>query len=80
MDTIGVGKARTHFSQLLERVAKGETITITRRGVPVASLVPPPSTRDREVRAAIEKLIEWRKGHTLGDLTIRELIEEGRRY
>jgi prevent-host-death family protein len=80
MDSIGVGKARTHFSQLLERVAQGETITITRRGVPVAMLVPPPSTKERDVRAAIEKLIEWRKGYTLGDLTIRELIEEGRRY
>ena len=32
--SVGTFEAKTHLSALLERVAKGETITITRNGVP----------------------------------------------
>ncbi len=81
MKTVGTYEARTHFSQLLDQVAAGETITITRRGVPVAQLVPPPSERP-DVGAVIEEWERYRREHniTLGDdLTIRDLIEEGRR-
>ncbi len=46
MKTVGAYDAKTHLAQLLDEVAAGETITITRRGVPVARLVPP-SDRDR---------------------------------
>jgi prevent-host-death family protein len=80
MTTVGAYEAKTHLSELLERVAKGEKITITKHGVPVAMLVPPPAAEKPDVRAAIAKLRELRKGQTLGDLTLRELIEEGRRF
>ena len=40
MDTIGAFEAKTHFSSLLERVAQGESFTITRHGKPEAKLVP----------------------------------------
>lgn len=42
-DEIGVYDARTSFSKLLERAARGEEIVITRHGEPVAMLGPPPS-------------------------------------
>ncbi len=77
--TVGSYEAKTHLAQLLERVAKGEKITITKHGVPVAMLVPPAGRDRRDVAAAIEAMIEFGKGQTLGDLTIREMIEEGRR-
>jgi prevent-host-death family protein len=32
--------AKTHFSQLLELVAQGESVVIAKNGVPVAELVP----------------------------------------
>ena len=38
--SVGVHEAKTHLSKLLERVAAGEEITITRRGEEVARLVP----------------------------------------
>jgi prevent-host-death family protein len=41
--SVGVHQAKTHLSQLLEDVAMGEVITITRRGEAVAVLAPPPS-------------------------------------
>jgi len=40
MEAIGSFEAKNHFSALLDRVAKGERITITRHGVPIAILVP----------------------------------------
>jgi len=80
MKSVGAFDAKTHFNALLRRVSKGETIRITLRGVPVAKLVPDndrervdPADLVREIRAV-------RKGATLGKTTIRELIDEGRRY
>ncbi len=40
MKTVGSYEAKTHLPQLLRRVAKGERITITNHGVPVALIVP----------------------------------------
>jgi prevent-host-death family protein len=38
--TVGVSEARNKLSALLDRVERGKTAMITRRGVPVARLVP----------------------------------------
>ena len=50
MDTVGAYDAKTHLPKLLERVTKGESIIITRYGVPVAILQPfsPEKKRDTE--------------------------------
>jgi prevent-host-death family protein len=80
MTTVGAYEAKTHLSELLDRVAKGEKIAITKHGVTVAILTPPPNGTKADARAAIARLRELRKGRTLGGITIRELIEEGRRY
>jgi antitoxin (DNA-binding transcriptional repressor) of toxin-antitoxin stability system len=63
----------------LERVAKGERITITKRGVPVAVLVPPAPAEQLDVRAAVEAMKAFRKGRSLGGLSIRAMVEVGRR-
>jgi prevent-host-death family protein len=81
MATVGAYEAKTHLPALLERVAKGEQITITKHGVPVAQLVPVQAVPDREKRlAAIAELKHLREGRTLGGITIKQLIEEGRRF
>lgn len=77
MKSVGCYEAKTHLARLLDEVAKGETITITRHGVPVAMLVPAEKLRDPG--ETIEALRNFRKGVTLGGLSLRELIEEGRR-
>jgi prevent-host-death family protein len=79
---VGAFDAKTHLSELLDRAEKGETITITRHGKPVAKLVPANDEAARaRRRAAIEKLKELRKGNTLGEgLTLKDLINEGRRF
>ena len=79
--TVGSYEAKTHLSALLERVSKGETITITKHGVPVAKLVPVGDDKPkRDVKQVIAELLEFRKRNTLRGLSIREMIEEGRRY
>ena len=80
MKTVGAYEAKTHLPRLLEEVAAGETITITKHGVPVARLVPAEEEQERTVDELISELREFRRDHKLGDVTIRELIEEGRRY
>ena len=66
----------------LTRVAKGEESTITKHGKPVARLVPAAPTKPKpDVRQVIEELKAFSKGNTLGKgLTIREMIEDGRRF
>jgi len=81
MTSVGSYEAKTHLPDLLARVAKGEKIMITRRGLPVAMLVPPPQAEKRDVRQVVEEMLARRdrEGPTLGNLTFRDLIEEGRR-
>jgi prevent-host-death family protein len=79
METVGAYEAKTHLPQLLERVAKGERITITKHGVPVATLQPTDSSKKAPVRDIIDQLKRFRTGHRLDGITIREMIEEGRR-
>ncbi|MGD9504875.1 MAG: type II toxin-antitoxin system Phd/YefM family antitoxin [Syntrophobacteraceae bacterium] len=79
MKTVGAYEAKTHLPQLLELVARGEKITITKHGVPVAILQPADFSRSRPVREVIDQLKRFRTGRHLGELSIREMIEEGRR-
>lgn len=79
MATVGAYQAKTHLADLLDRVERGERITITRHGKPVADLVPPAGAPDMTVDAAIEGILELGADNLLGDdLTIRQLIDEGR--
>lgn len=80
MVKIGSYQAKTHLPRLLKRVARGERITITRHGTPVAMLVPPDEKNEADRRGLVEKIKAFSKGRKLGGVTIRELIEEGRRY
>jgi prevent-host-death family protein len=82
MTTISFYDARTHFSELLDQVAKGKRVLITRRGKPAALLSPPPVEAKMDVTQVVKEMLAYRDeaGPTLGGLTIRELIEEGRRF
>lgn len=78
--SVGTYAAKTHFSELLERVEAGEEITITRHGTPIARLVPVKKRSSREERrAAIARWKELSKGLSLGGLNARDLINEGRK-
>jgi prevent-host-death family protein len=78
METVGAYEAKTHLSNLLERVIQGESITITKHGVPVAVLQPPKTERKRIPAEVISEVREFRTEYSLKGLSIREMIEEGR--
>ncbi len=78
--TVGAYEAKTHLSGLLDKVAQGERITITKHGVPVALLVPVEESLRPDPREAIERLKDFRHDRLLGDCGLRDLIEEGRRF
>jgi prevent-host-death family protein len=73
--------AETHLSALLDRVAKGERITITRHGIPAAILAPIEETgiqlSHQEIVEGMRALRKRVKPSTLG---VREMIAEGRRF
>jgi prevent-host-death family protein len=79
METVGAYEAKTHLPKLLERVLKGERITITKHGVPVAVLQPPDPQKNVDTKSVIAELRKFRDKHSLEGLSIREMIEEGRR-
>lgn len=78
MKTVGAYEAKTHLPKLLERVAEGEKITITKHGVPVATLQPPDISKKKPVHETIEQLKQFRSKHCLGGLSLKEMIDEGR--
>ncbi|MCB8876349.1 type II toxin-antitoxin system Phd/YefM family antitoxin [Acidisoma silvae] len=81
MDSFAEITGSEQIQDLLTRVEQGEAVTITRDGKPVARLVPLPPPFDRDkAKAAADGLREMSKGVRLNGLTIRELIDEGRRY
>ena len=81
MESVGSFEAKTQLPQLLERVAQREEFTITKHGKPVARLVPAAATKLKpDIRAAVEAMKQFRKGQSRGGLSVREMIEEGRRF
>jgi prevent-host-death family protein len=79
MDEVGAFEAKNRLGALLDRVERGEEIVITRRGKPVAKLVPAgPGFDKAKARRAVVGLIEASRGLSLGGFKIKELIGEGR--
>ncbi len=80
MSTVGAYEAKTHLSALLDRVERGERITITRHGRPVAVMVPPGGDQGQPATAAIAAIIEALQGRKLvAGLSVHDLIAEGRK-
>ena len=80
MTEVGAFEAKTHLPKLLERVHKGERFLITKHGHPVAELIPFRKRDPEKIRMAIDCLKAIQKTHSLGGLSIREMIDEGRKY
>lgn len=81
MKTIGAFDAKTHLSDLLDQVARGESFLITKRGKPMASLSPVHSSRQQDLKDSIDA---YRKKFAkslrkISQEEITELKELGRR-
>ena len=78
---VQASEAKTHLSQLLDEVERGETIIITRHGRPIARIVPEASQRQQEIDQAMADIEELRKD--TGKVSIEEILawrHEGHKY
>lgn len=86
MTAIGIQEVGAVLPGLIGRIAGGEQILVTEGGEAVAMIGPPPGAADRvtdDVAGAVRDMLAWRDRHgpTLGPgLTVRELIDAGRRF
>ena len=78
-DTVSAFDAKTHLSQLLHEAEQGRTITITRRGKPIARLVPMEAERESLEPEGIVERFEEIRGRVKGRVEVRALIDEGRK-
>lgn len=81
MALVGAFEAKTHLSDLLDRVSRGEKITITRHGVPAAMLIPVEETRAKLTHEEIvDGMRKLRKRVKTGKMSVRGMVAEGRRF
>ena len=78
---IGAFEAKTHFSQIIEKAEHGADFIVTKRGKPVAKIIPFEQKKEMTFKEAVAELIEMRKLYRgePGSFDIREAIEDGRR-
>lgn len=79
----GTIDAQARMQDLLDRVRHGETLTIIEDGRPVAHVTPAappkPQRSEEEVRAFVAQVEAFASRHTLDGISLRELIDEGKR-
>jgi prevent-host-death family protein len=77
--TIGIFEAKQKLSELVERAWRGEEIVITCRGKERARLVRAAVKKRRSVEEIFDSLARVRMKLPKG-MTVKDLIEEGRRF
>lgn len=81
MDEVGAFEAKTHLPKLLDRVERGESVTITRHGRPVAQLVPCVRGGGDRALAAVRRIAALRE--QIKKIPLDELLDlkhEGHRH
>ncbi|MDM3870240.1 type II toxin-antitoxin system prevent-host-death family antitoxin [Porticoccus sp. W117] len=78
LEEIGSYDAKTKLAEILRRVELGESFTITKRGRPVADVVPSQSGKRSSVKTAVENILSAKK-HPVSDEYLDELKKEGRK-
>lgn len=75
---VGIFEAKTRLSELVDQVAaNGEEVVITKRGRPVARLLPTASEASA-VEEALSQLLAAREASVAGPGSLRDLIDDGR--
>jgi prevent-host-death family protein len=79
MRKIGAYELKTHLSEVLDAVEHGQTVVVTRHGKPIARISPDAADRKQQTSRAIRGLLAYPRTALPKGVTIRSLIEEGRR-
>lgn len=78
MKTVAIYEMKANLSHLLDQVEAGEEITVTRRGVPIARIIPDHPPVKADVAALIARIKSTRHKSSLQGLDLNDMIEEGR--
>ena len=79
MRTVGAFEAKTHLSEILEKASRGEETIITKRGVPIAKVIPVEKESSTIKPNLLQEFRQLRKKLTLGNLSWKDLRNEGRK-
>jgi prevent-host-death family protein len=79
MRSIGSYELKTHLSEVLDAVEHGQTVVVTRHGKPIARISPAEAAERENIRAAVQGLLNFPRTRLPKGVTIRSLIEQGRR-
>ena len=77
MEPVDSCEPKTHLPQLVERVARRETMTMTRHGVPVARRAPVEAKAQPDVKRVIEEILEFRRAHPLEGEDLERMDQPG---
>jgi len=79
MRKIGAYALKSHLSEILDAVEHGQTVVVTRHGKPIARISPDAAEQREQANRALKLLLEFPRKPLPKGVTIRSLIEEGRR-
>lgn len=79
LEEVGAFEAKTHFSELLRGVEKGNAYTITRNGRPIAKLAPIEENADRDAATTLRLIRETRARYQVSVRDIVDWRREGQR-
>ncbi|MGD0390843.1 MAG: type II toxin-antitoxin system prevent-host-death family antitoxin [Tepidisphaeraceae bacterium] len=79
MRKIGAYELKTHLAEVLDSVEHGQTVVVTRHGKPIARISPDAVDQREQVNQAVKSLLDFPRTPLPKGVTIRKLIEEGRR-
>ena len=77
-EEIGSYDAKTKLSEILRKVQKGQSFTITNHGKPVADIVPSHSINHERTLEAIKDILKI-QGKVVADDVLKASIEDGRK-
>jgi len=79
MRKIGAYELKAHLSEVLDEVEHGQTVVVTRHGRPIARISPDSADQREQVNQTVKSLLNFPRTPLPKGVTIRKLIEEGRR-
>ena len=79
MRSIGTYELKAHLSEVLDAVEHGQTVIVTRHGKPIARILPSDTAEREHVSEAVQALLSFPRTRLPRGVTIRGLIEQGRR-
>jgi prevent-host-death family protein len=79
MRRIGAYELKSHLSEVLDSVEHGQTVVVTRHGRPIARISPDAAEQREQASQAIKSLLNFPRTRLPKGVTIRGLVQEGRR-